>query len=75
MREESKSYARKGLTSINKVYDSEIDRVGNALEMRGNLIVLGSTEEVVKGIKVSIILVFVGSKLINEMELKSDEFR
>ena len=49
MREESKSYARRGLTSINKMrifrlvirYESEVDRAGNALDMRSNLIALG----------------------------------
>ena len=40
--------------------------------MRSSLIVLGSREGVVKGgIEWSIILVFV-SKLVNELELKSD---
>ena len=52
LREESKSYARRGLTSINKMrifrlvirYESEVDKAGNALDMRSNLIVLGSRE-------------------------------
>ena len=40
--------------------------------MRSDLIVLGSREGVVKGgIEWSIILVFVSSKLVNELELKS----
>ena len=40
--------------------------------MRSSLIVLGSREGVVKGgIEWSIILVFVGSKLVSELELKS----
>ena len=39
-----------------KVHVSEVDRAGNALELRSNLIVLGSREEVVKeGIEWSII--------------------
>ena len=46
------SYARSGLTSINKMrifrlvigYESEVDRAGNALDMRSNLIVLGGRE-------------------------------
>ena len=68
MREESKSYARSGLTSINKMrifrlvirYESEVDRAGNALDMRSNLIVLGSRERSKEGIEWSVILVFVG---------------
>ena len=44
---------------------SEVDRARNTLEMKSSLIVLRSKEEVVKGgIEWSIILVFVGSKLI-----------
>ena len=40
--------------------------------MRSSLIVIGSREGVVKGgIEWSIILVFVSSKLVNELELKS----
>ena len=69
MREESKSYARSGLTSINKMrifrlvirYESEVDRAGNALDMRSNLIVLGSRERSKEGIEWSVILVFVGT--------------
>ena len=43
------------------------------LELRSNLIVLGSREEVVK--EWSMILAFVRSSLVNELELNSDEFR
>ena len=58
-----------------KVHDSEVDRAGNALELRSNLIVLGSREEVAKeGIEWSIILAFVRSNLVSELELNSDEF-
>ena len=76
MREESKSYARRDSTSIknvnflpgDKVHDSEVDRAGNALELRSNLIILGSREEVVKeGIEWFIILAFVRSNLVNEL--------
>ena len=64
LREESKSYARSGLTSINKMrifrivirYESEVDRAGNALDMRSNLIVLGSRERSKEGIEWSVIL-------------------
>ena len=54
------------------VNDGEVDRASNTVEMRSSLIVLGSREGVVKGgIEWSIILVFVGSKLVSELELKS----
>ena len=59
----SQIVCKEGLTRwefspCDKVYDSEVDRTGNALEMRSNLIVLGSREEIVKeGIEWSIILV------------------
>jgi hypothetical protein len=81
LRKESKSYARRGLTRWefspgNNVYDSEVNRASNTLELRSNLIVLRSREEVDKeGIEWSIILAFVGSRLVDEFELKSDEFK
>ena len=54
---------------------SEVDRARNTLEMKSSLIVLRSKEEVVKGgIEWSIILVFVGSKLVTSNELEQ-EFR
>ena len=83
LREETESCARRGSTSIkngnflpgDKIHDSEVDRAGNALELRSNLIVLGSREEVAKeGIEWSIILAFVRSNLVSELELNSDEF-
>lgn len=59
-----------------KVYHTEIDRAGDAFELRSNLVVLGSREELVKeGIEWPIVLAFVGSELVNEFELKGDKFR
>lgn len=64
----NKQYGNPSL--CDKANNREVDRTSHALELRSNLIVFGSWEELVKeSVEWPVIIAFFGSELVNEFEL------